>query len=111
MDAEGIMVRAPRQDPLDEQAERIASLERRLASLTRKVQRLSSVQNGAVELRRLTKDQARAEIMELFQSGGPLYYSDIVQRLGIDIEDVIEICRELEDEGRIETLGDSAKPR
>jgi len=111
MDAVGIMVRAPRQDPLDEHAERIASLERRLASLTRKVQRLSSVQNGAAELRRLTKDQARVEIMDLFQSGGTLYYSDIVQKLGIDIEDVIEICRELEAEGRIETLGDAAKPR
>jgi hypothetical protein len=111
MDVGLFMVRAPRQDPLDEQAERIASLERRLASLTRKVQGLSAVQNGAVELRRLTKDQARAEIIDIFQSGETLYYSDIVQRLGIDIEDVIEICRELEAEGRIETLGDAAKPR
>jgi len=75
-------------------------LERRLASLLRKVDRLSAPQNGGIELRRLTKDQARAEIIDLFQSGETLYYSDIVQRLGIDIEDVIEICRELETEDR-----------
>ncbi len=111
MEMQAIMVRASRQSPLDEQAERITALERRLASLTRKVQRLSATQNGAVELRNLTRAQARSEIIDLFQSGETLYYSDIVQRLGIDIEDVIEICRELETEGRIETLGDAAKPR
>jgi len=99
------MVRAERQE------ERIAALERQVASLTEQLERLTEGPNGVVPLRPLSRQEARAEIIGLFETGETLYYSDIVGRLGIDIDDVIEICNELEREGRIETLGDAAKSR
>jgi hypothetical protein len=37
----------------------------------------------------------------LFASGRTLYYSDIGQELGIDLNKVVEICEELEKEQEI----------
>ena len=55
-----------------------------------------------IELREVSKEQAKAEIIELFeQTDGPWYYSDIEDRLRIDVELVMEICHELREEGVI----------
>ena len=55
-----------------------------------------------IEIREIGREQAKAEITELFdQSEGPLYYSDIEAQLGIELELVVEICKELIDEGAI----------
>lgn len=55
-----------------------------------------------IELREIGREQAKAEIVELFeQTEVPLYYSDIEERLRIDVELVVEICHELLDEGVI----------
>lgn len=97
------MVRASSQE------ERIAALERQVATLTRELAALRPAQNGDVTIRPISRDQAKGEVLALFESGGTHYYSDIVQQLGIDIEDLIAVCEELEREGKVETLGDAAK--
>lgn len=84
---------------------RIGDLEKQVDSLRREVSRLSEASLKTVVLRLMTQKEARAEILSVFQSGRTLYYSDIVQELGIDIDQVVEVCEELESEGRIETIG------
>ena len=84
---------------------RIGDLETQVDSLRREVSRLSEASSKSVILRAMTQDEARAEILSIFRSGRTLYYSDIVQELGIDIDQVVEVCEELESEGRIETIG------
>lgn len=55
-----------------------------------------------IEIREVGREQAKAEIVELFdQTETPLYYSDIMRRLGVELELVVEICQELLDEGVI----------
>ena len=57
---------------------------------------------GVIEIREVGREEAKAEITALFEtSEGPLYYSDIMERLGIELELVVDICKELIDEGAI----------
>jgi hypothetical protein len=55
-----------------------------------------------IEIRGISREQAKAEITEIFgETEVPLYYSDIMEQLGIELELVVEICQELIDEGII----------
>ena len=54
-----------------------------------------------IVLREITAEEAKAEIIELFATGETLYYSDISERLRIDFDMVVDICRELQQEGAI----------
>lgn len=72
---------------------RIAALEERVAHLEE-----HSSEMKVIELREVTKDEARAEIIDLFATGETLYYSDIADRLRIDLEMVVEICNKLQEE-------------
>ncbi len=76
------------------------SLQDELASIK---QRLAELENRekVIVLREITREEAKKEIRQLFQSGVTLYYSDIVQELKIDLETVVEICNELEKEKEI----------
>ncbi len=80
----------------------IGSLKARVAVLEEQVARL---EEAAVEkvivLREITVEQARSEIIDLFATGETLYYSDISESLRIDLEMVVDICRELQQEGAI----------
>ncbi|WP_420433435.1 hypothetical protein [Candidatus Poriferisocius sp.] len=78
-------------------------MESRVASLEERVARLEehSAEEKVIELREVTKDEARAEILDLFATGETLYYSDISERLRIDFDMVVDICRELQQEGAI----------
>ena len=58
-------------------------------------------------MRSITRDQAKQEILELFQSGETLFFSDIAKRLNIDLPLVVEICQELREEGEIEVDADA----
>ena len=73
--------------------------------------RLESAYENAVEqvivLREITREEARAEIIDIFASGETLYYSDISERLRIDLEVVVEICLELQAEGAIRVDDDA----
>ena len=75
---------------------RIATLEERIASSEG-----LSAEVKVIELREVTMDEARAEIVNLFATGETLYYSDISERLRIDFDMVADICRELQQEGAI----------
>ena len=85
-----------------QQDSEIRELKARVAALEEQVARLeeNSVENVIV-LREITKEEAKAEIINLFAAGDTLYYSDISERLRIDLEMVVEICRELKAEGAI----------
>lgn len=55
-----------------------------------------------LEPREITREQAKAEITLLFkETERELYYSDIAERLQLDLKLVVEICDELLEEGVI----------
>ena len=61
-----------------------------------------------VVLRTVTREQAKQEILDVFKGKGkqPLFYSDVAEQLQLDLEMVVELCHELEQEGRIGLLTD-----
>lgn len=75
-------------------------MESRVAALEERVARLEehSAEVKVIELREVTMDEARAEIVDLFATGETLYYSDIADRLRLDLEMVVEICHKLQEE-------------
>jgi len=75
---------------------RLRTIEDRLATLE-----ASLPKNKVVVLRGISKPQAKKEIIALFAKEKTLYYSDIAERLGLDLQLVVEVCQELEDEGVI----------
>ena len=80
----------------------IKELKARVAVLEEQVAHLEENSVGRViVLREITKEEARREIVDLFAAEDILYYSDISERLSIDLETVVEICRELKAEGAI----------
>ena len=54
-----------------------------------------------VVLRQVTRDEAKSEIRQLFRSAETLDYEDIVEKLQIDLELVVDICQELIEAGEI----------
>jgi cell division protein FtsB len=90
----------------------IEPLRARVAALEQKVSQLkvSPSDEQVIVLRSITRDQAKQEILELFQSGETLFFSDIVQRLRIDLPLVVEICQELREEGEIEVAITPGRP-
>ena len=53
-------------------------------------------------IKEITREKAREEILQLFKEGNTLYYSDIVKKLDIDLEMVVDICTELLEQKVIE---------
>ena len=76
---------------------KVAALEQEVAQL-----KASASDEQVILLRSITREQAKQEILELFQSGQTLYYSDIAQQLRLDLPLVVEICQELYEGGDIE---------
>jgi len=73
-----------------------------LAEIRKLVEHIVGQRTTTIVLRELSHKEARQEILELFQSNpGPLFYSDISERLRLDLEQVLEITTELENEGII----------
>jgi dCTP deaminase len=69
------------------------------------VEYISSQQTtSTVVLRSVDREQAMKEIEGLFKKGKMLYYSDIAEQLGLDLELVVDICNELENKGIIGML-------
>ena len=79
----------------------VASLRERVTFLESELSRITeNYVPEIIELREVSREQAKAEITELFgTTEGPLYFSDIEAQLGIELELVVEICQELIDEG------------
>lgn len=58
-----------------------------------------------ITIRSVKRKIAKQEIEELFRSAkGDLYYSDIMEKLGLDLELVVKICKELMKEGKIKDI-------
>ncbi len=57
-------------------------------------------------LRTVPKEQAKQWIRDLFQREDVLYFSDISQRLGLELELVVECCAELQRAGEIKVAQD-----
>lgn len=64
-----------------------------------------------VVLREISKEEAEKEILKLFSGGQVLYYSDIAEKLGLDLKLVVEICSELQSKGRIEVIDEALQSR
>ena len=74
----------------------IEEIRRRLAELEEKMP-----EENVIILREIPKEQAKQEIRQLFSTGRTLYYSDIAEELQLDLQFVVEICRELEEGGEV----------
>ena len=71
--------------------------------LERVKQRLAEIENReeAIVLREMTREEAKQEIRQIFQSGRTLYYSDIANELALDLRLVVDVCRELQENKEI----------
>jgi len=83
-----------------------------MAEMKKLVQHMVGERIITVVPRTLSPEEARREILDLFRSTkGPLFYSDIAERLQLDLEQVLEITTELEREGLVGELGDHGPAR
>lgn len=84
--------------------EETAYLKKRLEAVEQRLQQLEAClpRQQVVVLREISREQAKDEISKLFLEGGRLYYSDIAHKLRLDLELVVEICRELLEKGEIQ---------
>ena len=70
------------------------------------VEHIVGERTTTVILRVLSHDQARQEMLDLYRSNeGPLFYSDIAERLQMDLEQVLKVATELEQERLIGEIG------
>lgn len=79
-------------------------LQQQISELRNKVDQLieSLPTEKTVVLREISREEAKREIEGLFASTDRvLYYSDIAERLGLELRVVVEICKELIKEGEI----------
>jgi hypothetical protein len=88
--------------------ERLKHLEGEVERLRSEVARLTE-EPEAVNIREISREDAKSEILQLFRTGRSLFYSDIMRELAIDIDLVVEVCEELESEGKIGVVGDDTK--
>lgn len=79
----------------------IDELKRQLTDLNERLLE-SATEEKVIVLREITKEEAREEIRNLFKRGKVLYYSEIAERLRLDLELVVEICNELMEKGEID---------
>jgi len=66
-----------------------------------------NIETGAGEeeviiLRAISREQAKREVLDLFDEYKNLDHGDIAERLRLDLEQVVEVVGELEKEGKIE---------
>ncbi|MBA7612074.1 hypothetical protein ES703_19308 [subsurface metagenome] len=85
-----IMKHLALQEELKQAKQRLAELESRISG------------EEVIVIREITREEAKQEIQQLFQSGRTLYYSDIARELKLDLELVVEICNELRESGLVE---------
>ena len=85
-----IMKHLALQEELKQAKQKIAELEGRISG------------EEVIVLRDITREEAKKEIQQLFQTGRTLYYSDIARELKLDLELVVDICRELQESGLVE---------
>ena len=83
-----------------------------LSEMKTLVEHIVGERTATVVLRALSHEEARQEILDLFRSSeGPLFYSDIAERLQMDLEQVLKVTTELETEGLIGEIGNHGQER
>ncbi len=89
--------------------EELEALKARVLDLEEVVARLLALTTDeeVIELRDVSKEEAKQKILAMFQSGETLFYSDLATRLRLDLPLVVEVCQELEQEGEIEVHADA----
>ena len=89
--------------------EELEALKARVLDLEEEVARLLALTTDeeVIELRDVSKEEAKQKILAMFQSGETLFYSDLATRLRLDLPLVVEVCQELEQEGEIEVHDDA----
>ena len=89
--------------------EELEALKARVLDLEEVVARLLALTTDeeVIELRDVSKEEAKQKILAMFQSGETLFYSDLATRLRLDLPLVVEVCQELEQEGEIEVHDDA----
>lgn len=83
---------------------RALSAQDHLAWIERKLEesKMAIRNNGnEIVIRDMPRNKAMEEVRSLFANGRTLYYSDIVKKLGLDLELVVDICNELLKKGEI----------
>jgi hypothetical protein len=114
----GPMKRTDKKDVVSEKASTYMpaagnSMLDRIGSLEERVARIEASLPGekTIVLSEISKEEAKKEIRRLFSEGKTLYYSDIAERLRLDLRLVVEICDELRKNGEIEVVGDTLRSR
>jgi len=78
--------------------------------IRRLVDHMIGERTSTVVLRAIPRTQAKKEIVRLFKrSKEHLFYSDVAEHLRLDLKLVVELCDELEREGRIGVLPNETK--
>ena len=73
-----------------------------LAELKQLVELISMEHSRPTAPRSVPRAQAKDEILRLFKKAQKtLFYGDIAEELGLEVELVVELCNELEKEGQI----------
>lgn len=83
---------------LNQLREKVKALEDHVAHLASAT---PPVQERVILLRSITQEDAKSEIVRLFQTSDVLDYGEIAEKLQIDLPLVVDICNELEREGII----------
>ena len=79
-----------------------ANQEARISELEQELDAAKTMQpEDVIEIREISKEQARKEIVESFESGEPLDHADLADALALEISLVVEVCNELMEEGVI----------
>lgn len=52
-----------------------------------------------IEIREISREQAKSEILQAFESGEPLDEADLAETLFLDFSLVVEVCKELIENG------------
>ena len=86
--------------------ERMRVIEERLANIEATIPK-----ERVVILREVSQEEAEKDILGLFSQEQTLYYSDIAEQLGLDLQLVVEICNELQSRGEIEVVDDTLQRR
>jgi O6-methylguanine-DNA--protein-cysteine methyltransferase len=90
--------------------DRLLHQEQELQETRQKLQQIEDniSHEKVVVLRPIPIEQAKEEIRKLFSQGRTLYYSDIAEELGLDLETVVQICQELKEKQEVEVVADRA---
>lgn len=87
---------------LDKEIQQLRLQVNDLQAQLKNVQKSSSpFEEKVIVLRELSHQEAKEEILALFKDGDVHDYGDIAERLKLDLQQVVEICNELEEEGVI----------